>query len=142
VTYSANVQLVRSIYAAWEHGDFGPAEWAHPEIEISIADGPAPGTWTGPAGMTESFREWASAWKDLRAEVEEYRELDGERVLVLVNATGRGRRSGVELAQIGARGASLFHIRDGRVTKLVRYYDRERALADLGLAPETGSPGT
>jgi hypothetical protein len=33
----------------------------------------------------------------------------------------------------------LFQIRDGMVTTLVNYWDRDRALAELGLPPEVGS---
>jgi hypothetical protein len=109
---SANVELVRSIVAAWERGDFSSAEWAHPEIEFAFADGPSPQSSTGVASMAEALRDFLSAWQEYRAEVDQYRELDGERVL----------------------------IRGGQVTKLVIYFDCERALADLGLAPEGGSP--
>ena len=44
---------------------------------------------------------------------------------------GRGAGSGVEVDQ---RRASVFHVRNGKVARLALYWDRDRALADLGLA--------
>src|SRR5256885_5541066 len=108
VTGSANVKLVRSLYADWERGDYGSSEWAHPEIEWVIADGPDPGTWRGVAGMAEGFRSSMGVWKDVRAEVEEYRELDTERVLVLESRRARGKASGLELRKMRSEGAVLF----------------------------------
>src|SRR5207244_1545963 len=79
---SANLEPVRSIFAAWERGDFTSAGWAHSDIERSMPDGPAPGAWEGLAGLAEGWREFLNAWQDFRAVAEEYRELDEERVLV------------------------------------------------------------
>jgi ketosteroid isomerase-like protein len=128
---SENLDLVRSIYAAWERGDFSSAEWAHPEIEFVLPDGPDPGTWKGLAEMAESWRSQVSAWEAFDAVADEVRQLDDERVLVLSHFTARGKTSGLEVRQ---KGAELFHIRDGKVTRLVTYWERERALSDLGLA--------
>jgi ketosteroid isomerase-like protein len=103
---SANLDLVRSICAAWERGDFSrAAEWTHPEIEYVDGD----------------------------------RELDGERVLVLTRWRGPGKTSGLDVGQMSANGAVLFHGRDGKVTRLVTFFDRRRGLAVLGLASEAGS---
>lgn len=131
---SENLDLVRSIYAAWGRGEFGFVDWAHPEIEWVMADGPAPASWTGVAGMAEGFQDWLSAWGDLRFFADEYRELDNERVLVLANQGGRGKTSGLELGQPQTKGAHVFHVQSGKVTRLVIYADPTRALADLGLA--------
>lgn len=98
-----NVEIVRSICAAWEAGDFSSAEWAHAEIEYVIADGPAPGRWTGRAGMAESFRDWLSAWEECRVEADEYRDLDEERVLVPFHFSARGKVSGLEIGRSGPR---------------------------------------
>jgi ketosteroid isomerase-like protein len=130
---SENLDLVRSIYADWERGDFGSAPWAHPQIEFVHADGPAPGRWTGLAGMVAGARADLDAWEDFRFQADDYRELDDDRVLVLTSRGGRGKRSGLDLRQIGAKGAAVFEVHGGRVTRMVTYFDRDRALADLGL---------
>jgi ketosteroid isomerase-like protein len=130
---SENLDLVRSIYAGWERGDYSVTDWANPDIEFVVIDGPWPGTWTGLAGIAQGFRDWSTAWEDYRVEADEYRELNGERILVFYRRSGRGKTSGLELAQIQTNGAVLFHVRDGKVTKSVFYFDRDRALADLGL---------
>jgi ketosteroid isomerase-like protein len=136
---SANLDLVRSICAGWERGDYSSAEWAHPDIEFVIADGPSPGHWTGLAGMTEGVRTWLSPWEELRQKVEEYREVDDQRVLEVHRYGGRAKKSGLELEQMRAKAACVFDIRAGKVTKLVLYWDSERALADLGLPSEDAS---
>jgi hypothetical protein len=85
-------------------------------------------------GMATAWREWLSAWQDFHVEDAEYRELDEERVLVLARFAGRGKTSGLEIGQVWTKAASVFQIRNGKVTKLLLYTDYERALADLGLS--------
>ena len=131
-----NVDLVRSIFADWERGDFSRAGWAHPEIEYVIADGPEPVSLIGVAKMAESWGGFLRSWERYRVEVDEYRELDNERVLVLVHRAGRGKRSGLELGQMRTLGAAVLRVRDGKVTRFVGYHDRDRAFVDLGLSPE------
>ncbi len=130
---SANVELVRAIYAAWESGDFSHVEWADLHIEHTAVDGPSLGTSRGIQAMGAAWREVLTDWSDFRAEAEEYRELDDERVLVLHRFSGRGRTSGVEVGPTGAKGACLFYVADGKVTKLLLYSVRARGLADIDL---------
>ncbi|MEA2153267.1 MAG: hypothetical protein QOI18_1500 [Solirubrobacteraceae bacterium] len=131
---SENLDLVRSIYAEWERGEYGSAEWAHPKIECVYADGPSPRSSVGLAEMAAGSRDYLSAFEEYRQEAKEYRELDAERVLVLIDRSGRGKVSGLELGQMMTQGAHVFHVRDGKVTRFIAYWDRQRALAELGLA--------
>ena len=130
---SENLDLVRSIYADWERGDWSHVEWADPEIEYVLADGPEPGSWKGVAAMEETWSSRLSAFDDFRVTVSQYRELDEDRILVFVRQYGRGKSSGLDIDDMGGRAAAVLHVRNGRVTRLVLYAGSDRALADLGL---------
>ena len=130
---SEKVDLVRSILAEWERGDYRDVEWADPEIEFVLTGGIEQSTSSGLAAMGEAWRRWLSEFDEFRTTAEEFRELDAERVLVLTNNSGRGKRSGVQLGETSTPGACVFYVRDGKVTRLLAYPERERALVDLGL---------
>ena len=130
---SENLDVVRSILACWERGELMPEQWSHwadPEIEFVTVGGPEPSSHSGLAEAGPRIEAFLDLWELYRVEADEYRELDGERVLVLTRQGGRGKGSGVEIEQ---RRASLFHVRGGKVTRRVNYWDRDRAFADLGL---------
>jgi hypothetical protein len=137
IRVSDNLELVKSIYAAWEKGNFGSADWADPEIDFLVQGGLNPGRWKGVAEMAESWAAMLRPWESLRAIPEEFRELDDHRVLVLLRNEGRGKGSGIEISGISAKTANVFTIRSGRVTRLALYWDRDRAIADLGITDAT-----
>ena len=94
-----------------------------------------------------TFRVWrgtaaGGSFVEHRIEVDEYRELDDERVLVLTRYSGRGKTSGLELEQVRTKVAHILSVRGSKVTKFVAYFDHERALADLGLSSGANSPGS
>jgi ketosteroid isomerase-like protein len=130
---SENLDLVRSIYADWERGDYSSVEWAHPQIEFVLTDGPSPGSWTGVAGMAQVWGDFLSAWEGHRAHPESYRELDDNRILVFVEGRGRAKHTRMEFGEGMVKTAAVYEVRDRKVTRLLIYFDRDRALADLGL---------
>src|SRR5258708_2543469 len=102
---SENLELVRSIYAAWGLGDFSSIPWADANIEYVVVDGPEPGSWSGKAAMEGALHGILDAWEDVRIEADEYSELDTERVFVFNHLSGRGKTSGLDVSQMQRNGA-------------------------------------
>ena len=128
---SANLDLVRSIFADWERRDFSRADWAHNDIEFIRKVDLDPERAEGIAGMAQMMRRYLAGWDEFRTgKVDEYREVDHSRVLVTGRMSGRGKASGAEVER---EFVTVFELREGRVARLTIYHDRDRALADLGL---------
>jgi hypothetical protein len=86
--------------------------------------------------MAEGSRHFLDPWEGYRAVADEYLHVDGERILILLrDSSGHGKASGVDLGTVQGKKANLFELRGGKVTRYVVWFDRNRALADLGLPP-------
>jgi ketosteroid isomerase-like protein len=131
---SANLDLVKSIFARWAEGDFATADWADPDIRFEMVGGLMTTERQGIEGMADEWAKMLAAWDGLKAIPESFEELDGGRVLVLMRNEGRGKGSGIEIGGISARSANVFTVLDGRVTRLQLYWSRDDALAALGLS--------
>ena len=129
-----NVELVRLILAAWERGDYSSADWADAEIEFELADGPAPGSGKGLTGMAETWRSVLTAWQEMRQIPDQVREVDDERVLSLHHYRARGKKSGLDLGDMRGEAAAIFQLSNGKVTRIVHYFDRSAALEAVGLS--------
>ena len=134
---SVNLELVQSIYADWERGDFSQTpRWADEGIEWARFGGQGAGAWTGQEAITQAIGELLGSFDDIRALADHYEEVDDNRVLVLTRWSGRAHDTGSEVELLRA---NLFRISDGRIARLIFYWDRNRALADLGLPLDTGA---
>jgi ketosteroid isomerase-like protein len=124
---AANRLVVEAVYDAWGRGDFSPTQWFGPDIEFVPGDGSA--VHHGIDALRREWGDWLRSWQDFRVEMVEV-EQSGDRVMVFSRFHGRGRSSGIDVE--GMQGASLFTVRDGKVTRLELFLDwrlARRALA-------------
>jgi ketosteroid isomerase-like protein len=125
-----NVEIVRSILAAWETGDFSAATWADPEIHF-IPGGLESDT-HGIEALSKQWRESLDSWDEFATVPEEFFDAEDGRVLVLVRFRGKGKGSGAPIVDF--EGAQLFSVRDGKVVRLALFTDRSEALEAAGLS--------
>ena len=96
---------------------------------LSTAEGSR--AYVGIAGMREWAEDVDSVWADFRIEVEDVREINDGRVLVLYRATGMARTSGVPL---DTRTGQVWTFRNGKIWRNESYSDPSEALEAVGLS--------
>jgi ketosteroid isomerase-like protein len=126
---SEPLEKLEALYDDWSRGDFsGHAELFHPEMKAETIGMGEPIRSGSYDEFIDNMREWLSTWeRPLTIEAEDFIQV-GDRILVLVHWTGRGKGSG---AEIEGRGAHLWIFRDGLVVGHETYRDRDEASAAL-----------
>jgi ketosteroid isomerase-like protein len=128
---TGNLERIKLAFERWNSGDREiDFDTIDPEIEMHT---PLASTRGVPYRGHEGFRQWLAdideqfeVW-ELR--VEEWREIEGDRVLGLGALHARGRGSGVELDQPMAW---TFSFRAGKLSRFEVFYDREKELQAEG----------
>ena len=125
-----DLEAVTRGYEAWNKGELGAVlELMDPEIEWAPgAESPEAGVFTGRDGLAAFVKSWAESFDDFRLEPEEV-TVEGDRAIVLLRQSGRGRGSRIEL---DIKTVHVWTIRDGVAVAWAAYRNREDALDAIG----------
>ena len=132
VATSADVEALRAAYDALNRGQLDAAlaplaedaEWQEsPEL-------PGSDRYRGRETIRSFLTGFLESWEEFRQEIEDV-VVAGERVCLMIHLVARGRGSG---AQVDARYAHVWTLRDGVGVRVEAYYEREAALSSLGSA--------
>ena len=127
-----DVEIVRTMYEAFNRGDVADArQMLHPSAELyqprSVADASA---YYGRDEFVRGLVRWLSAWEQPRFELLDAREI-GNKVMLHIRATGKGRTSGIET------GTEFFHawtLSNGKPHRCFVRDSEAEALRAVGLA--------
>lgn len=119
-------EVVESIYAAWNAGDWG-LEHIHPDVEWDVSEVSIDerARTRGRDALLAYWRRFWEAWKPgARWEVQELARLDDDRVLASGELRAVGRSSGLEMSTPFSH---LWTVEDGVVVGLVVREHRSEA---------------
>ena len=128
-----NAAIVRRMFDAFNEGGFSA------DISLTFFDAdavfeeppeqPAPRVARGREEVRKIFNQFDEAWDSHRSEPQEIRSIDDDRVLVLAVDQFRGR-DGIDIEHSSA---TIFTLREGKVTRMQAFWDRARALEAAGV---------
>jgi ketosteroid isomerase-like protein len=131
---ASNLDRLRAAYEALDRGDAEAIrDFLHPQVELfDRPEIPDAGSYIGWEGLMLSVRASQDSFADFRFTPQRFFE-HGDRVVVIVLMTGRGKASGVPVEE---QIAHEWTMRDGRAVRLQAYSDPADALEAAGLARE------
>ena len=128
---TANAQMARAAYEAWNRGDIEAAlEYAHPDVRF-VQDARIPGAvdLQGREAVKSWLKSFYETWEEFQLTLERV-ESRGDRVLILARIRAKGRMSEAHVEQ---RIGHVFTVRDRLTTEWRSYADPEEALEAVGL---------
>ena len=133
-----DLERARRAWQALNRGDFDAVlEYVHPDIEWRPALGPG-----GVEGRVyrgrDAYERWLrtellEVWEEFRGENLEFRELPGDRILLLGELVVRGKASGLEMRTPFGQ---IAYLRDGMAVRLDAFADHAAALEAAATTPD------
>jgi ketosteroid isomerase-like protein len=125
-----SVEVVRRHIDAYLSGDYEAALAAyHREVVCDATVRPEGRVYRGREGVIEAFRVWRGTWENWEGQVEEIIDA-GDRVLMVLLESGRGKGSGVEVEQ---QTFFVYTLRNGMIVRAQVLIDEDQALEAVGL---------
>ena len=126
-----NVELVRRSIAAYNRRDFEAMKMLNsPDVEVdwSVSRGLQAGVYQGTEAVLGFYRNFLELFEEVNIEPDRFIE-SADSVVVPNSAQIRGR-DGIETV---ARGALVFELRGGQITRICLYQETREALQAAGL---------
>ena len=123
-----NVEVVRELWEAYSRGDIDRViGLSDPYVVlVTLEEGPL----YGPDAVRANYARWMEAWREEPETTVEEVIGNGAHVVVIACFRGRGRGSGVRVAE---RLYEVYTLRNGRVLRVDEFSDRDQALEAAGL---------
>jgi uncharacterized protein len=127
-----NVEAVRSVWDAYARRDVQAMQiLCSPDIVITQPpEVPDSKQYEGLPGVAQSIEDWPRQWDDFQLDVVEVVDANESQVVAMTHQRGRGHTSGLEL---DFDVAFVHTMRDGKISRVDMFLDRDQALEAVGL---------
>jgi ketosteroid isomerase-like protein len=131
---SENIALVRRFVDAFNARDLESMRpFYDPDVElVEWPNAPGAATYHGIEGMLQAVEGWFEVWEWMQVEIAEIFEA-GDYVLVFLDQRAKGKGSEVE---VEIKSFNTYTFRDGKVSRIQLFTEREPALEAAGLTPQ------